>query len=366
MSVDDIEPGASTATADPPGLRMTVLRRYLAERLDGFDAEAPVDATLLAGGRSNVTYLLTQGVRQWVLRRPPLGHVMPTAHDMAREYRVLSGLARTAVPVPATRLLCEDHDVLGVSFMVMDYVSGRTFGDADDVAGLSAEEAGQISAAAVDALISVHEADIAAAGLSELGRPQGYLTRQASRWRKQWELTRTRDIDGFTELADWVTDKTPAFTDRPFSIVHGDYRLDNLIVGHDQPTVEAILDWEMSTLGDPVSDLALLLVYWTSAQDGLRNRVPVALGVTDGPGFYSRAELMQRYVARHPVDEEHLNVCLALCCLKLAVVMESIHFRALEGTQIGADVSRMGEATPALVQLGLNVIHGGGVAALSG
>ena len=354
-----VAPGAGPTAEDPPGLRMSALREHLGGRLPGFAPDQPVEADLLAGGRSNVTYRLTQGGRSWVLRRPPLGHVLPTAHDMAREFRVLSGLARADVPVPRVLLLCTDPAVLGVTFQVMEYVAGRTLADAADSAGMPPAEARAVGEAAVDALLQLHAVDAVATGLGDLGRPQGYLVRQVARWRTQWEGSRTRPVDGLDRLADWIAERAPAYTDRPWSVVHGDYRIDNLILDPHRPAVRAIVDWEMSTLGDPIGDLALLLVYWTSTSDRLRGRVPVALGITDGPGFPDRRAVLERYAAVRPVEEDHLRLCLALCCFKLAVVMESIAYRAAGGAYLGRDVSGMAGAAPALIALGLAAAEGG-------
>jgi aminoglycoside phosphotransferase (APT) family kinase protein len=362
-------PDRGPTPAEAPGLLVETLHRYLATEVPGVRPDVPLEAVLLAGGRSNVSYLISQGDRSWVLRRPPLGHVMPTAHDMGREHRVLSGLTRVGFRVPRPLTLCEDSTVIGAPFMVMDYVEGRVLATADDASGVTPIEAGEISTAFVETLVQLHAVDVAAAQLSQLGRPEGYLGRQVRRWLQQWERSRTRELDGVARLGSWLqaqVDVLPAGL--PWSVVHGDYRLDNVIVAHDAPDVVAVLDWEMSTLGDPVADLAVALVYWSRPGETLRHRVPVATGVTDVPGFAERSELVSAYAAASGRDLSHLDVCLALACLKLAVIMESIHYRSLRGQQLGTASQGgidMGAATEALVDLGLAVASGEGLNALS-
>jgi aminoglycoside phosphotransferase (APT) family kinase protein len=359
----------AAATADPPGLQLAGLAAWMGQHIEDYDGSSPPTAELMAGGRSNVTYLLRQQDRLWVLRRPPLGHVMASAHDMGREHRVLSGLDRVGFPAPAPLGLCEDLAVIGAPFMLMDYVDGRVVADADDAGLLAPAETDQICQSFISTLAQLHQLDVQAAGLSSLGRPEGYLTRQLRRWTGQWQTTKTRDLSGFETLADWVGEhlvSVPAGL--PWSVVHGDYRLDNLILAPTGPEIRAVLDWEMSTLGDPVSDLAIVLVYWSRPADELRHRLPVAHGVTDGPGFWERNRLVEAYAAHTGFDLGHLDVCVALACLKLAVIMESIHYRNLSGQQIGAAADdaagAMGRATEALVQLGL-AVRDGGVDALS-
>jgi aminoglycoside phosphotransferase (APT) family kinase protein len=370
----DTGPGVRMTTpADPPGLRLEPLRRWLVglgTEPDGFDATGPITAHLFPGGRSNVTYRLEDARgASLVLRRPPLGHVLPSAHDTSREYRVLSGLGRTGFPVPRTHALCEDTAVIGAPFVLMSYVDGRVIADAEAAALLAPSEADAISAALVSTLVRLHDVDVTAAGLSDLGRPQGYLPRQLDRWSGQWELTRTRDLPEMDELRDALVALIAAVPkDLPWSLVHGDYRLDNSVLARDSAEVLAVLDWEMSTLGDPVSDLALALLYWTRPEDGLRRRVSVSTGVTDQPGFWSRDRMIEAYAAGAHRDLDHLDACTALACFKLAVITESIHARTLRGHQLGtASEARegMGVATECLAELGLNVVRLGTVAGLA-
>lgn len=363
------EPGPYPQSIAPRGLHLEQLHRYLTDRLSELSLDEPLSASLLTGGRSNVSYRLDQGGSSWVLRRPPLGHVMPTAHDMRREHRVLTGLSLVGFPVPRPLVLCEDESVIGAPFMVMEYVSGRVIATADDAASISAADAAQLSSAFIENLVQLHAVDAAAAQLQELGRPEGYLARQVRRWLQQWERSKTRDLTTVAQLGSWLEARIAALPERmPWSVVHGDYRLDNLIVEHDGLGIRAVLDWEMSTLGDPVADLAVALVYWSRPGEVLRHRVPVSPGVTDGPGFADRPALVSSYVSSSGRDVTHLDICLVLACLKLAVIMESIHFRNLRGQQLGAAARRdvdMSAATDALLDLGHAVRSGGGLDALS-
>jgi aminoglycoside phosphotransferase (APT) family kinase protein len=359
--------------ADPagtPGLRLQAVREWLDRAGIGLDCSAPLTATLFPGGRSNVTYLLTDAhAGAVILRRPPLGNVLPTAHDMAREHRVLTGLARAGFPAPAALALCEDPEVTGAPFLVMSYVPGRIVSTAADASVLSVQERREASRDLVATLGRLHAIDLAQAGLTDLGRPQGYLPRQLVRWSKQWELTRTRDLDTMDRL--WVHldrqfERIP--DDLPTALVHGDFRLDNAILDSEQPRVRAVLDWEMSTLGDPLADLALALVYWTEAADRLRHRVPVAEHLTDAEGFLGRADVIEEYVRVSGRHTDHLDVCTALACFKLAVITESIHARTRSGQQLGAaaaDLEAMGTATEALAEIGLAVVAKGTVAGLA-
>ena len=361
--------------ADVPGIDLAALARYLPTVLDDYDPAAGLSARLLAGGRSNLTCLISQPggqpvsspERQWVLRRPPLGHVMPSAHDMVREFRILSELDGTGFPAPRPRALCTDHSVLGVTFLVYDYVPGLVISDEETAARLTAAHADQVSSDLVTTLARLH-------GLTPPPVPQGrsssasdYLRRQVTRWTGQWQHTATRNLPAFPQLARWLQDEVSDLTaDHEVTVVHGDYRLDNLILDPGTWQVRAVLDWEMSTLGDPLMDLALLLVYWEEPGDALRRKVNVARNLTTGNGFWSRGRLVGAYAEASARPLDHLPVCLALACLKLAVVMESVHYRHLSGQAIDPLSAGLGDAAPALLELGLEVASGHGLAGLAG
>jgi aminoglycoside phosphotransferase (APT) family kinase protein len=358
------------ALADPPGLRLAPLTAWLVDRGLLIEGDAPLCSTLLEGGRSNITYLLEDGAgTSLVLRRPPLGHVMPSAHDMRREYQVLSGLNRANFPAPRALAECQDESVIGSSFMIMSYVDGRVISDHAEAASLSPAEASDICARLVDTLAQLHDVDTTAAGLGDLGRPHGYLSRQVRRWGQQWEITKTRELPAIDRLRAWLENEVQEIpADLPWSIVHGDYRLDNVILDRTSSTVLAVLDWEMSTLGDPISDLAVALVYWSEAGDGLRGQVPVSEHITDGSGFWTREQIIDRYASATGRSLDHLDFATGLACFKLAVIMESIHYRNLSGQQLGTAATsgqQMGVAAEALAQMGMDVTSLGTIRGLS-
>lgn len=243
----------------PPGLDLDRLRGLLDRERPGL-VNGPLSGRLIEGGRSNLTYAVTDGTARWVVRRPPLGHVLATAHDMRREHRVISALHPTAVPVPDPVLLCEDESVLGAPFYVMEFVEGTPFRTADQLAPLGPQRTRDAVLGLVDTLVELHAVDPAAVGLADFGRPEGFLDRQLRRWGKQLAASRNRELAGIDELHAALGRELP--TSPAPTVVHGDYRLDNVLIGPDD-RIRAILDWEMSTLGDPLTDLGLLVMYST-------------------------------------------------------------------------------------------------------
>jgi aminoglycoside phosphotransferase (APT) family kinase protein len=346
---------SSPCCADPPGLPLACLRDYLAEQRSALaDTAEPLVAELIAGGKSNLTYTVTGGGRTWVLRRPPLGHVLATAHDMGREYRVLSALAQTAVPVPDVYLLCADPEVIGAPFYLMELVEGTVYRDRSQTTALSAERALGISWALTDVLADLHAVDPPSVGLADFGRPQGYLDRQVARWGKQLAASRSRDVAGIDELHSALGTGVPA--SQRAAIVHGDYRLDNAIVGADD-RIAAVLDWEMATLGDPLADLGLMCVYWTELDTVSRGALTSA--VDPGTGFPDRAALIARYADRSGLDVSPLPWYIAFGYFKLAVIAEGIHFRFLQGKTVGPGFENMGAMVPSLVARGLDTLREG-------
>ncbi|HTJ36500.1 MAG TPA: phosphotransferase family protein [Dactylosporangium sp.] len=330
----------------PPGLDLTRLQTYLDEKVPGL-VGGPLTAELVAGGRSNLTYVLNE---VFVLRRPPLGHVLATAHDMTREFRVISALGPTAVPVPEALLLCEDDSVLGAPFYLMSRVPGVVLRHRDQTDPLGKDNRRRIAFAMMDTLAELHLVDPAAVGLAEFGRPEGFLERQVRRWTGQLEKSRSRELPAADELRDRLAAAIPA-TART-GIVHGDYRLDNLIIDPDTLRVAAVLDWEMATLGDPLTDLGLLLAYWNVLDRIKTGRNPIADGVGAAAGFPSGAELLQRYGRSAPVGDD-LHWYVGLACYKLAVVLEGIHYRYTHGQTVGAGFDEIGELVVPLFEAGI-------------
>ena len=340
---------APTTTGELSTGELKRVREVLAAQVPDL---GPLTATLLSGGRSNLTYTLTDGTRRWVLRRPPLGHVLATAHDMAREYRVMSALAPTAVPVPRTLVHHAEPDELGAPFYVMDLVEGTVYRTADDLRRLDVTQARRLAHAFVDALAELHLVDPAGVGLADFGRPEGYLARQVRRWSTQLAASRSRDVPGFAELAAALARRVPE--PQRISIVHGDFRLDNAIVDAADPgTVRAVLDWEMATLGDPLSDLGLFALYW-EGWGGLDN--PIAATPAEH-GFPSAAELSHRYAERTGLDLADNEFYTAFAYFKFAVICEGIHYRHVQGLTVGDGFDRIGVMVPELVRRGLSALH---------
>jgi aminoglycoside phosphotransferase (APT) family kinase protein len=337
---------------DPPGLRRDALAAHLAEHRPDLLA-GPLRATLIAGGRSNLTYVVEAGDTEFVLRRPPLGHVLATAHDMVREHTVISALRGTDVPVPETYLLCTDDSVLGAPFYLMEKVTGevlRTRRQTDPLPGRVRQE---IAHAMIDTLAALHRVDPYAVGLGSFGKPEGFLARQVRRWAGQLEKSRSRDLPGADELRDRLAATVPV-SPTP-AIVHGDYRLDNMLVDPAARRVNAVLDWEMATLGDPLTDLGLFVTYWEVLGD-IGEGNPIATAIGPAAGFPSATELLDRYERTSPVDLSALPWYTALACYKLAVVLEGIHYRFIHGQTVGAGFDQIGAIVVPLIETGRSTL----------
>jgi aminoglycoside phosphotransferase (APT) family kinase protein len=304
-----------------------------------------IQATLIAGGKSNLTYVIGDGSREWIVRRPPLGHVLATAHDMAREYRVMSALQNTDVPVPKTYALCEDDSVIGATFYVMERCAGTPYRTAAELSALGPARTREISERLVDTLASLHRVDPAAVGLADFGRPEGFLRRQVIRWKKQLDASYSRDLPAAAELYSRLGASVP--DESAAGIVHGDFRLDNVLVDDGLPT--AVLDWEMATLGDPLTDLSLMLTYHRLASDGLTT-------VSLAPGFLSEDEIIARYAAASDRDLSDFGFYLGLAAFKLATILEGIHYRYLNGQTVGEGFDNIGDSIEPLLAAGLDAL----------
>ncbi len=334
----------------PEGVDLERLQPWFATNVEGA-ADAPLHAELIAGGRSNLTYVISQDGtdRTWVLRRPPLGHVVATAHDMGREFRVLRGLAGTDVPVPEVCALGDDPEVSDAPFYVMEHVHGQVLRDVAAMAALTPDDARRCSLELIDVLARLHAVDYEAAGLGEFGRPDGFLARNVARWGKQWEANKTREVPQIDELARRLDAALPE--SGPPAIVHGDYRLDNTMLAADDPgRIVAVLDWEMSTLGDPLTDLGLLLVYWGGTETAA---VRSTQAVATVPGFLSNDDLIARYAATSGRDLEHLDFYVVFAMYKLAVILEGINARFLMGKTLGEGFGEIGEGVTIILDAAL-------------
>ncbi|MFJ8791683.1 phosphotransferase family protein [Streptomyces sp. NPDC102462] len=335
----------------PPGLDPDRLRGLLDRERPGL-VDGPLTGRLIEGGRSNLSYAVTDGRSTWVVRRPPLGHVLATAHDMAREHRVIGALHPTRVPVPRPVLLCEDPDVLGAPFYVMEFVEGTPYRTAEQLAPLGPERTRNAVLSLVDTLVELHAVDPAEVGLADFGRPEGFLDRQLRRWGKQLDASRDRELAGIDELHAALGRALPA-SPAP-TVVHGDYRLDNVLIDADD-RITAVLDWEMSTLGDPLTDLGLLVMY--SLPLGTPHS-PVST-TAEAAGHPAPAELIERYAARSGRDVSAVSWYTAFAWFKLAVILEGIHYRYTLGQTVGPGFDRIGDLVPVFIEHGLTTLREG-------
>ena len=339
-----------TGATSPDGLDLDRAGAWLAGALD---VEHPdrLTAELLSGGKSNVTYVLRDGSgREWILRRPPLGSRLPTAHSMPREYKVLRALDGSDVPVPRAIALCEDEDVIGAPFYVMDRAPGRVIREVADV-DLTPEQARACSLTLVQTLGRLHAAPYAELGLEGFGRPDGYVERQVGRWHDQLQRSRVRELPALDELGRRLAANVPASARA--SILHGDYRIDNVLLDPADPgRITAVLDWEMATLGDPLADLGMLLMYWGQPGETFASGVHAIMAE---PGFLRRDEVVAAYREQTGWALDDLDFHIAFAHFKLAVIVEGIHARHLAGQTLGEGFDGIGEIAPVLATRGLEV-----------
>lgn len=334
-----------TSTTSPHGLDLERLRSWLDVDLPSLSGESFV-ARHLAGGKSNFTYEVRVDDHVFVLRRPPVGEVLATAHDMAREHRVMTALADTGVPVPKTLALCTDPDAIGAPFYLMEWVRGTSYFRRDELADLGPERTRTVSTRLVDTLIKLHAVNPDDVGLSGFGRPEGFLGRQVRRWRQQLDASYTRDLHGLDTLHGLLQERLP--NDGPTGIVHGDFKLDNVLVEDDRVT--AVLDWEMSTLGDTLTDLALMVVYKRLGDQAGSSSVTDSASAS---GFLSEDELLARYADGTGRSLDGFGFHLALAAFKLAGILEGVYFRHLNGQTVGDGFEHVSEIPELLIASGL-------------
>ncbi len=297
-------------------------------------ARGPLTFDLIAGGHSNLTYAVTDaGGNRFVLRRPPLGQVLATAHDMSREHKIISALEPTDVPVAPALGLCTDAAVNGAPFYVMDFVDGRVLRDATAALQITPEARRHAGHSIADTLARIHAVDPDAIGLGDLGKKEDYIQRQLKRWYGQWNQSKTRELPLVDQIHDQLLAKVPA--QGPTAVVHGDYRLDNCMTD-DDGNVIAVLDWEICTLGDPLADVGLLMVYWTEVNDA----VPMLLTApTAQEGFLSRSDVLDRYAAQSGRDVSKIDYYTAFGYWKLACIVEGVYARYVGGSMGRSDPS---------------------------
>ena len=339
-----------------PGVARERVDAWLAAHVAG--AEPPFDYEVIAGGRSNLTFaVIDGGRRRFVLRRPPLGHVLQSAHDMGREHRIISALGPTPVPVPEALALCDDPAVNDAPFYVMSFVEGVVLDQAEDAERhLDVPARGRAGHSLIDVLVELHAVDIDAVGLGDLARREGYVERQLRRWQKQFEQSRTREIPAMDETHRLLSEQIPE--QRRTGIVHGDYRLGNCLIGTDGE-LRAVLDWELCTLGDTLADLGWVVAWWAEPGEDsthLRRNVP---SLADG--FGTRAELVERYAERSGADVSRLDFFVALAYWKLAAISEGVHARyraGVMGDASGVDVDAFAEQAMHLAERALAICSG--------
>ncbi len=315
---------ATPNDAAPPGINPAEVTAWLARHAD--EVTPPLGFDLITGGHSNLTFRVEDAAgHRWVLRRPPLGQVLATAHDMGREHRIISALAPTDVPVPPVVGMCTDESVNGAPFYVMEFVDGIIVRDTADAEVLTPEQRTQAGESLIGVLADIHAVDPEVIGLGDLARHDGYIERQLKRWHRQFEASRSRDLPVMDEVHSRLCSLIPK--QGPAAIVHGDYRLDNCMLGPDGDVV-AVLDWELCTLGDPLADLGLLLVYWTDPGESGPLSVTPASGAV---GFPTRADLLERYTERTGRDTSAIDFYVAFGYWKLACILEGVFSRYAGG-----------------------------------
>lgn len=325
-----------------------VVASYLRGKLPASDR--PLEILQFPGGHANLTYLLRYGDREYVLRRPPLGPVAPRAHDMVREYRALAALGPYYALAPRVYALCEDPAVIGAPFFVMERRRGivvrRTMPDeiADDPAVRR-----RIGEAAIDALADLHAVPVAGTPVATLGKPEGFVARQIAGWAERWQRAKTEELSAMEDLAAWLAARIPPALDA--TVVHNDFKLDNMMLDrHDPGRVVAVLDWDMTTLGDPRIDVGTLLGYWPEATDPTE-RLAIAMQPTHLEGFPTRREIVERYAARSGRDLGAIAFFETFALFKLAVVLQQIHVRFVRGQTQDERFAGMGESVRRLADI---------------
>lgn len=331
------------------------LQRYLSSRLGGW--EGAIECVQFSGGQSNPTFLLTTGERQYVLRRRPAGALLSQAHAIDREFRVTSALLPTDVRVARPLLYCDDPAVIGSAFYLVDYVAGRIFWD-PALPGLAASERSAIYDEENRVIAALHRIDPAAIGLADYGRPGNYFERQIARWIKQYQASKSADVAAMSNLMDWLPRHVPV--DDESRIVHGDYRIDNLIFHPVEPRILAVLDWELSTLGNPLADFSYHCLAWhlkPSVSRGIAGADLAALGIPDEQSYLAS---YCRRVGRPEVDPATWRFCIAFNLFKVAAILQGIMRRALEGSASNAsadDVQRDALRLRAIAERGWRIAN---------
>jgi aminoglycoside phosphotransferase (APT) family kinase protein len=325
----------STSVRAGEELNLAALDSYLREHIpSAFDLIATIEIKQFPGGHSNLTYSIRYGDREFVLRRPPVGPVAPTAHDMPREYKLLSVINPHFPLAPKPVLLCEDSSIIGVPFYLMEQRRGLIVRfKVPEQIGENLDLRRRLSESVVDTLVALHGVDIGSSGIVQIGKPDGFITRQVRGWADRWLRSKTGELAEMDQVIQWLIERIPADVDENATIVHNDFKLDNIMLDENDPArVVAVLDWEMCTVGDPLVDVGLFLSYWTmkGAEDAAERNSSLH-AVTNGPGWMTRAEIIERYEAATGRDLSRIVFYETFARFKVAVVIQQIYFRYVQG-----------------------------------
>jgi len=315
------------------------------------DFSGALSAEKFAGGQSNPTFKLSAGDRKFVLRRKPPGQLLASAHAVDREFRVIAALQDTDVPVPGAVALCKEDEIIGSMFYLMEYLEGRVFWD-PVLPELTNDERSAVYDDMNRVLAAMHSINVADVGLGDYGRPGNYFERQVGRWTKQYRASETQTVPAMEELMAWLPENMPAEDDR-VALVHGDYRLDNVMFHPTEPKIIAVLDWELSTLGNPIADLAYQVMAWQLPRDagitGLAGIDRKPLAIPEDNSYVTS------YCERTGRDEiKHWNFYLAFCFFRLAAIVQGVKKRALDGTASSAEAESRGNLVQPLAELGMS------------
>ena len=327
----------STAVRAGEELDLTALDSYLRQQLSAqasdFEPTATVEIEQFPGGHSNLTYLIRYGSQEFVLRRPPVGPVAPTAHDMPREYKLLSVINPRFPLAPKPVLLCEDESIIGVPFYLMERRRGFIVRfEVPSQIGENLESRRRLSEAVIDTLVALHAVDIYSSGIVNIGKPEGFVTRQVHGWADRWQRSKTSEIAEMDQVIHWLVERIPPDPIGGAAIVHNDFKLDNIMLDADDPArVVAVLDWEMCTVGDPLVDLGLFLGYWTMKGGTGAGKNNSLRAVTNEPGWMTRQEIIDQYETRTKRDLSAIVFYETFARFKVAVVIQQIYFRYLKG-----------------------------------
>ncbi|WP_171123411.1 MULTISPECIES: phosphotransferase family protein [unclassified Ruegeria] len=328
---------------------------YLSDRIEGF--EGPVEFTKFEVGQSNPTFLLRTPSHKYVLRRKPPGQLLKSAHAVDREYRVQKALAETDVPVSKMHLLCEDESVIGSMFYVMDFMDGRHF-NFPELPDVPRHERGGIQKAMNKTLADLHSVDIGKVGLSDYGPPGNYFERQIGRWSKQYRASETETIAAMDRLMARLVDEAPE-DDGQRTLVHGDYRIDNMLFCKSSPDVLAVLDWELSTIGHPYADLAAVIMQWQMPPGGMGRGLASVDRAAEG--LMTDEEFVAAYCTYRGLDGiDHFGYYLAFCFFRMAAIIQGVYKRALDGNASNPERARQsGQFVPIFAEHGLRALDSG-------